>query len=535
MFAAQILHTIGKFYTTEVQLKHPYFENDWANYALSYLQHFTGKVVILSQDGKIERVDPKAAEEKFPWIPSAIKTVAYFFLIVPFAIIGTIARLLSLDSTEVTEAIFSERCPPPRREPAEPAMAKVHRSAFNLTYTRKGRKISFQLPEEGAELPPTPSLEQKTDNAAWNALLQSGEGLTGETAAFYQEIRAMGLEKYKLQKQTEASQMLGLLISFNKKLLEQAQKPGTSTPNYAAVAAFIEEQKRDTQSYCFPFFLRDNLIMALPTMAQLGVKLNSQDLTQWEELDAQCQVLMNTRELKAYLNEELPNEIQNQLTANQRALRSQALPLKTQVQDTMKNHSEFFRQLLRQLEKKPQDRSAILSLLNAKGDNSSLGSEAFTHARLCKAESGVLKNFYDEPLFSNYIELYTSCFVQLHAAKFSIPSTANPLSRDLLEGTAPAEPVPAPAATAAGPAMGSNLQNSDMVALLLRSAISFSEELLEQKSVAEKKAFLENSRKATATYKSPFNVRLYTIFVCALILRHERSFESSRCCSLENM
>lgn len=513
MPVTQILQTIVKFYTTEVQLKEPYSPNDWANYALSYVQYFCGKEIVQSQDGKIERINPKTVEEKYPWIPSAIKSVAFFFLTIPFTVIGTIARVLSLDSTEVTDAIFSEKCPPPLTEPTPPAKPKVPRTPFGVSTSRKGWKLSYRLPKAVIDVgvSSAPSSERKTDNIAWNALLQSGEGLNGEAAALYQKMQAMGPEKFKLQKQAEASQMLDLLLPFNKELLKHAHNPGTSTPNYAAVATFIEEQSKDTQTYCFPFFLRDCFIPSLSTLMMLGGKLNAQDFAQWEELDAQCQVIMHAPELKAYLNEEPPSEMQALIIANQHVMKSQALPLKAQAQEIMKKHSEFFIQLLEQLKKKPQDRSAILLLLNANGDKLSLGAEAFTIARIYKAESRLLKNFYDEPLFTNFIELYTSCFIQLHTAKFTIPSASKPLSKDLLEETAPPTPGPSPATPTANPTIATNSQ-SDAVpfTILLQSAISFSDELLKQKSVDAQKVFIETNQQ-TATYK-PFNTRCYVIF-----------------------
>jgi len=514
MTAALILNTFVKFYTTEVQLKNHDPLNDWANYSLSYIQYFTGKKIIYP-NGKIEHVDPKNVEGKFSWILSAIKSTAYFLLAIPFVILGTLLRALSLDSPEVSKAIFNDKTlRPPRKRNIRPA---------------KDQPISPRVELKTSAGAPTPSVnsqdarsssashaEQKTSDVAWNLLLQAGKGLKGAVAASFQAMQAMGPEGYKSQAKNEMETMLGLLLTFNEDLFRHAQNPGVDIPNFAAVAEFIKTQ-RQGPSYQDMFLLRDSFIVSLPTLTGLGVQLSPQDMARWEESDVKCQTLMNAPELKAYLDEKPPSEWQNELTSQSDLMRSQALATKAQAQETMKGLSEFFKQLLALLEKKPIDRSAILSLLNAKENEFFLGASAFSFANVYKAQNRFLRNFYDEPLFSLFVYLYTSCFTQLHTAKFTIPTSNNPLSKDLLESSPPTAPASSRVAASTAPA--TLQQEATEVSRLLKYMISFSEELLEHLSVEAAKAFIENKRKDSASYQYPFYTRCYLIFILSSTIK----------------
>jgi hypothetical protein len=106
------LNKVAAFYRTEVLLAKPERLNTFANESLWYVQSILGRETISEQEGKFYLVNKPDASNR-SWMPSSIKTTAYFLSALIWTIPGTIARLLSFDSTEITAAVFADRITPP--------------------------------------------------------------------------------------------------------------------------------------------------------------------------------------------------------------------------------------------------------------------------------------------------------------------------------------------------------------------------------------------------------------------------------------
>jgi hypothetical protein len=533
MAATLILRTITQFYTTEVQLDEydPNPLNDWANYSLSFLQHFTGKDVIKNQDGTLECVDPKKTAERFPWIPSAIKTTAYFVVALPFALVGTVFRLLSLDSQEVCDAIFANRvtldAPKPLRKinvpPHKPNEAhdikKIEENSSSLLTretTPPAQPPLSSVPLPKAFLPPevlrseaekTASSSQEQQEGYWDYLKAQASSIlqtAGDTLATpLRAAQEMSLEMAKQALEPWIKSQLNKLVSFNKGLLGCSQQ-GPETPNLAAVAQYIERNKSWQ-----PFGSRNMLIIMMVSASQMGIKLNSQVLTEWEYLDAECQILMNSPKLQKYLDEEHP--VDPLMNAQLPLIKSQALTTKVPTEQLMQEHSKFFESLLEELNKSSIDRLKILLLLNLHQDFCTQGALAFYFGRLHKAQYRFIKGVYDEFLSARYFELYMSCLTKLHAAKFSIPSLDNPIAKDLTKEP----PKTAPSTTSAIPAgkIGMNDLSS-----MCKYLIAFEERLLQERDIENIPQFIESQRQDKERYQSPFYMRNY---FCTIIAHSE--------------
>lgn len=534
MAATLILRTITQFYTTEVVLDEydPNRLNDWANYSLSFLQHFTGKDVIKNQDGTLERVDPKKTAERFPWIPSAIKTTAYFLLALPCVVLGTVFRFFSLDSQEVCEALFADRVTLDAPKPTRKINVANNQRAVAPETSKKEENSPFDPPfilARGAAwstpspLPPTapqavasaPPNDHQSEAKPMSSPKEQQEGFwsflqgqfnsalqtAGETIATpLNALQEMGLDAVKQKLELQIKSQLSDQIRFNKGLLEHSRK-GSKVPNIDAVAQYIELNK-----FWQPFASRNMFVIMMITATQMGIVLNSQEWTEWEYLDTECQVLMNTPELRKYLDEE-PND--PSMKAQLSLFKSQALTTKALTQQLMQEHSSFFESLLVQLNKSPVDRSIILSLLNEEQAPSTQGAEAFYLGMAQKAQEHFVKGVYDEALCSRYFELYMSCLIKLHVAKFSIPSPVNPIAKDLTKEP----PKVIPSTTSAIPAgkIGMNDLSS-----MCKYLIAFEEKLLQERDIENIQQFIETQRQDKEHYQAPFYIRNYFCTMIAL-------------------
>ncbi|MBS0648832.1 MAG: hypothetical protein JSS10_06385 [Verrucomicrobia bacterium] len=530
MAATLILRTINQFYTTEVILDEyePDVLNDWANYSLSFVQYFVGKDVIQNQDGTLERLDSKKTEERFPWIPSALKTTAYFLLALPFALLGTVFRLLSLDSQEVYDAVFADRVsldapqdvknilrgstasprveaaekqPPPAPPPSEPT------PSFTAAAS----------PPAPASPPLVGSIAEKTGSSApasatkpegfWDYLMASGAQIAstaGETlSAPFRAAQALGLDAMKSVFKPFLEQTLSVLISFDEELLTLK---GSDTPNYSAIIAFIECKKKQA-GYPHVFFLRNVFILIHQTIKELGVELNRDHLIKWENLDVQYQILMNTPPLKKYLNE--PPSLHFPLAPYLPLMRAQINASKAQLEQHIQFYSHFFEQLLRELDKTPLNRSALLYRLNTCQNSVNLGVTAFDLGKLLQAQEDFINGAFDDPLSSRFFELYMTCLSKLQAAKFSIPSIHNPLAKDLTK-----EPPKAAPSVASSAILTQKIGMYDFDSLCLY-LIAFEKRLLQERDQANIKDFIESQRQDKANYLSPFYMRSHFCYVMA--------------------
>ncbi len=107
-----VSNRVKAFYRTEV-MGHNSSLNNFANWSLWYVQYFVGRETIETQNSTYTLVEKSNNGNNDSWIPSAIKTGAYFCFAVIFIIPGTIARAFSLDSKKVRDAVFAERITPP--------------------------------------------------------------------------------------------------------------------------------------------------------------------------------------------------------------------------------------------------------------------------------------------------------------------------------------------------------------------------------------------------------------------------------------
>ncbi len=412
------------FYTTEVRLNKPNKLNDVANTCFSYVHYFTGKELIQYKDGKVERILPNKVDDAYPWIPSAVKSGLYFIAAIPCLIIGTWARILSLDSPEIRQAVFADRAT--LQSPAENSSNpsdKVLSSGAHSTAQPPSTKTAGDPTKSHTSIPlknppnPTVSVPSSSPKSP-----STKEPRKTEREPSYEDVVQRMKEVYKdpvIKSQTEATlkETLNYLFSFYKELLKHRG-------NFKAIISFIDEQRRDP-SYSAPFFLRDYFLIYQISLNEAGIKLDEKDLAEWEELDGQCDDLMSDPNLKDYLAEECPPQARQQMTETIHQTKKNMDREKENMKLMIKNNTLFFESLLSLLQQSPPNPSTLMSLLYPKNGNLPHITQIFSTSKMLKCFRRFMPEVLDKPPYSGYLTLYSECCQKLRAAGFIIPSVHN--------------------------------------------------------------------------------------------------------------
>ncbi|MBS0648833.1 MAG: hypothetical protein JSS10_06390 [Verrucomicrobia bacterium] len=506
-------NTVKAFFLTQVNLEESDGLNTFANESLWYVQYFLGQETIEQIEDKFYLVQKPEKAGNALWIPSSLKTAAYFLSALIWVIPGTIARLLSIDSEEVRAALLADRVhlPPPsnvRKIVVRPRLSSSHPKEK----TTPAPSLPASITESPQAAPPEPAKESPAPSSvsapppnnpyqkAWSSIvnnLASAAKAAGKAATVpMNALEALGFDAIKPMMEATIQEMLQEQIMFTEELLQSYGRP--DNPNYTAVETCIKKYQASGKA---PFYTRDLFVGLLPVAESIGVCINPSDLVRWEELDHQCQIFMHTRRLRRFMAEKSPV-----LNGYQAMLQQVVKNDKAKLDEMVRKEFLFFTLLEKELKKEPLDRLAILKLLNSSDDQCNAGAIAFYSAKFHQALNRFVKNFFPDHL----AKLYLSCLSKLHAAKFSIPSPTQPLAKDLLEQTL--QPPPAPSSEASA-SQTPEKPGKDDLPKLCQYLIAFEEMLLQKGADRDIKLFIEGLRKDPEKYGSPFFLRNYFCYV----------------------
>lgn len=280
-------NTIKAFFLTQALLEEKDRLNNFANESLWYVQYFLGNEVIEQQEDNFYLVQKPEIAGNSSWVPSSLKTAAYFVSALMWIIPGTFARLLSLDSEEVTSAIFAKRItpPPPKaREIPRPATPPSPRPQPQLD-----SKPQLPDPKANSEKSSTPALETapKKETAPADAI----------SVAAKAENYAPLVEEVQLATQ------------FFEELNRRTNNP-------QKLKKWLDEERSKT-TYLEPFYLSRHLKWVVErNQTRFEGLIPPETLLKWKQEYEKSSEKLTKLKLQAYLDEPFLDEHEPQINPN---------------------------------------------------------------------------------------------------------------------------------------------------------------------------------------------------------------------------
>jgi hypothetical protein len=261
-----------------------------------------------------------------------------------------------------------------------------------------------------------------------------------------------GMEAFKAPMRQGLRTALDSMCRFDQEVIRRADNP-------AAIIAFIEKMKHQPEEYTAAFVLRPVFFLTLITMQFMQVKLDQRDVNGWQELDLRCVcILYNSPELKSYLNEPPPAEVQSQIAMMKAQYGNLLGDTKEEMSLRLQMDIETLQKLLKQLEKEPVNHSEIEVFLK-------MSTGIFTNAKVFEAQQWLDKEFFESTSYDTHYRLFKLCCSKLIELKFQFPSLSFEEMHSEMNIPPPVTP-PAAAKSVKGPAEQLKEDSAFLVELL---------------------------------------------------------------------
>jgi hypothetical protein len=285
-------------FRTEANLGDNFHLNNFANQTLWYAQYFLGRDTMAMQGDKCYLVEK--ASDHSSWMPSAVKTGAYFGLAVLFIIPGTIARLLSLDSPPVRRAIFADRvalAPPPiakkvkRSKPPQPTPT-APAAAPPLTTT----STPIAPPAAVASPVPPPVDITPSQPAAPASLTTPTEAAPAAAAAVEKKCEPVKT----IPREVEYGDKVEIVYEFELSL-KFFEALSNQVSNAAKVKKWLEEERKKP-GYLLPFSFGHHLILCCKQDREKLIKMIPEEaFKRWHAVYSAGYQKLKTLQLTQYL------------------------------------------------------------------------------------------------------------------------------------------------------------------------------------------------------------------------------------------